>query len=150
SDRRYRERGGRLGGELEPLLPLSWRARPMDPIETGSRAGPAESVKVDCVHADRCGGCPLIGLTYDEQLALKRGRVVQSVMRYSALELLYTEPVMPADPVVTYRTRAKLIVAPSSAPGETEASAKIGLFAKGGGHQVVDIPECRVLTPALS
>jgi 23S rRNA (uracil1939-C5)-methyltransferase len=102
---------------------------------------PAESVRVSCEHADRCGGCPIIALPYAEQLALKRGRVVQSLARYQALELVYTEPVQPAQPIVSYRTRAKLIVAPGG---------KVGLFAKGGGHQVVDIPNCRVLSPVLA
>jgi 23S rRNA (uracil1939-C5)-methyltransferase len=97
--------------------------------------------RVVCEHAERCGGCPLIGLTYEEQLMMKRGRVVQAVARYPALELTYTEPVAPADPVVTYRSRAKLIVAPGG---------RVGLYAKGGGHQVVDIPRCRVLSPTLA
>ena len=97
-------------------------------------------VRVTCVHADRCGGCPIIALPYGEQLALKRGRVVNSVARYPALELVYTEPVQPAEPVVQYRTRAKMIVAPGG---------KLGLYAKGGGHQVVDIPDCRVVSPLI-
>ncbi|HWL85750.1 MAG TPA: pseudouridine synthase [Polyangiaceae bacterium] len=67
--------------------------------------------------------------------------MVQSVARYAALELLYTEPVAYADSITEYRTRAKLIVAPGG---------KIGLYAKGGGHQIVDIPQCRVLTPSLA
>ncbi len=96
--------------------------------------------RVICEHADRCAGCPIIGLPYPEQLALKRGRVVQSVSRYPALELVYTEPVAPAQPLAGYRTRAKLIAAPGG---------RIGLYAKGGGHQVVDIPRCRVLAPVL-
>jgi 23S rRNA (uracil1939-C5)-methyltransferase len=101
----------------------------------------AESQRIRCEHADRCGGCPIIGLPYEEQLALKRGRVVQSLARYSSLELVYTEPVVAAEPFTAYRTRAKLIVS----PGGT-----VGLFAKGGGHHVVDIPGCRVLSPELS
>jgi len=101
----------------------------------------ASDERVVCEHAERCGGCPIIGLSYGEQLSMKRGRVVQSVARYPTLELVYTEPVAPALPVVGYRTRAKLIVAPG---------ARVGLFAKGGGHQVVDIPRCRVLSPVLS
>src|SRR5262245_23096407 len=97
--------------------------------------------RVECIHADRCGGCPIIALPYSEQLSMKRGRVVQSVARYPSLELVYTDPVVPADPVTGYRTRAKLIVA---------KGARLGLFAKGGGHQVVDIPECRVLSPTVA
>src|SRR5882724_7268296 len=98
-------------------------------------------LRVLCEHAEPCGGCPIIGLSYGEQLALKRGRVVQSVARYAALELLYTEPVLFADSITEYRTRAKLIVAPGG---------KIGLYAKGGGHQIVDIPQCQVLSPSLA
>src|SRR5437870_3762471 len=64
--------------------------------------------RVVCEHADRCGGCPVIGLPYGEQLSMKRGRVVQSASRYSSLELVYTEPVAAAEPIVEYRTRAKL------------------------------------------
>jgi 23S rRNA (uracil1939-C5)-methyltransferase len=100
-----------------------------------------DATRVTCEHADRCGGCPIIALPYGEQLALKRGRVVQSVARYPALELVYTEPVAPADPITSYRTRAKMIVGPGP---------KIGLFAKGGGHQVVDIPNCRVVSPVIA
>src|SRR5438552_2655183 len=115
------------------------------PQPTNFRSGlgpppPLDTQRIECVHADRCGGCPIIALTYGEQLALKRGRVVQSVARYPALELVYTEPVAPAEPITSYRTRAKMIVGPGG---------KIGLFAKGGGHQVVDIPNCRVMSPAL-
>jgi 23S rRNA (uracil1939-C5)-methyltransferase len=102
---------------------------------------PAPDERVVCEHADRCGGCPIIGLSYGEQLAVKRGRVVQSVARYGTLELVYTDPVLPAQPIIGYRTRAKLIVG---------QGAKLGLFAKGGGHQVVDIPGCRVLAPVLA
>jgi 23S rRNA (uracil1939-C5)-methyltransferase len=106
-----------------------------------STEAPLQDDPVVCEHADRCGGCPVIGLPYAEQLASKRGRVVQSLARYPALELVYTEPVIPAESKVGYRTRAKLIVGPGG---------KLGLFGKGGGHQVVDIPGCRVLAPVLA
>jgi 23S rRNA (uracil1939-C5)-methyltransferase len=100
-----------------------------------------DTQRIICEHADRCGGCPIIALPYGEQLGLKRGRVVQSVSRYPALELVYTEPVHAADPITEYRTRAKLIVAPGG---------KLGLYAKGGGHQVVDIPKCQVVSPVVA
>ncbi len=107
---------------------------------TGDAPSAHEGERIVCVHAERCGGCPIIALSYGEQLSLKRGRVVQSVSRYAPLELLYTEPVLPADPIVAYRTRAKLIVS---------TGGRIGLFEKGGGHNVIDIPDCRVLSPLL-
>ena len=111
------------------------------PSDPALKVAHTQEERVVCEHADRCGGCPIIGLPYSEQLALKRGRVVQAVARYLSLELVYTEPVAPATPLVSYRTRAKLIVG---------QGGKVGLFAKGGGHQVVDIPRCRVLAPVLA
>ncbi len=95
---------------------------------------------VTCPHVDRCGGCPILALPYSEQLLVKRGRVTRSMSRYSTLDRLVTEPVLAAEPITGYRTRAKLMVA---------GKGHIGLYAKGGGHQVVDIPGCRVLSPVL-
>ena len=98
------------------------------------------SQRVDCEHADRCGGCPLLDRTYEEQLARKHARVREAMGRYPSLALAVA-PVAAADPVVGYRTRAKLMVGPDGA---------LGLFAKGGGHEVVDGPGCRVLAPVLA
>jgi 23S rRNA (uracil1939-C5)-methyltransferase len=96
---------------------------------------------ISCEHADRCGGCPLIGLPYAEQLEKKRGRVSEAMARYPSLRLALIEPVAPATRIISYRTRAKLMVA---------RGARVGLFAKGGGHEVVDVPGCRVLAPTLA
>ena len=104
-------------------------------------AASAMSRRIECDHGHRCGGCPLLDQPYDAQLTRKRARVAGALGRYRALASVVVEPVVPADPVVGYRTRAKLIVGPDGA---------IGLFATGGGHQVVDIPRCRVLAPALA
>ncbi len=43
--------------------------------------------------------------------------------------------------LVEYRTRAKLVVAPGP---------RLGLFARGSEHEVLDLPGCRVLAPALA
>lgn len=83
----------------------------------------------------------MIGLPYPDQLVHKRGRVVAALARYPALEFVYTDPVLEADPVVRYRTRAKLIVG---------RGGDLGLYARGGGHEVVDIPDCQVLSPLLA
>jgi 23S rRNA (uracil1939-C5)-methyltransferase len=80
-------------------------------------------------------------LPYPQQLELKRHRVAQATARYPALEGVAVEAVLPAHPIAGYRTRAKLIVAQGGA---------LGLYAKGGGHHVVDIPQCQVLAPGLS
>lgn len=106
-----------------------------------------EARRVHCEHADRCAGCPLIGLPYPEQLQQKHLRLSDALVRYPALEGTPVEAPLPAEPVVGYRTRAKLVVAPrdDDAPG-----VSIGLYGSGGGHVVVDTPHCRVVSPALA
>src|SRR5882672_2600988 len=111
------------------------------PMGRTLRAGEIPSTLIHCVHAIECAGCPLIHLDYAQQLASKRARVVTATSHYPALELLYTRPVTPAEPMVGYRGRAKLIVSPEG---------RIGLYARSGNHEVVDIPNCRVLAPALA
>lgn len=96
-------------------------------------------LRVDCVHAAECAGCPLIDAPYAEQLVLKRSRVERAFARFGASTPI--GEVTAADRIEEYRSRAKLMVTPDG---------KIGLFARGGGHRVVDIPNCRVLTPALT
>ncbi|MBI2392964.1 MAG: RsmD family RNA methyltransferase [Deltaproteobacteria bacterium] len=109
--------------------------------------GDDDALRVVCEHADRCAGCPLIGLPYATQLAHKRARLVEALAGYPGTELTFVEPTLPADPVLGYRTRAKLVVAPKDdgAPG-----LSIGLYASGGGHVVIDTPSCRVISAAIA
>jgi 23S rRNA (uracil1939-C5)-methyltransferase len=111
------------------------------PMGRTLRAGEIPLTMVQCSHASECAGCPLIHLDYAQQLTTKRARVVTAMGHYPSLELLYTRPVTPAEPMVGYRGRAKLIVSPEG---------RIGLYARSGNHEVVDIPACRVLAPALA
>lgn len=103
------------------------------------------STRVSCEHEDRCAGCPLIALPYDAQLGRKRGRVVESIAAYPGLEGTFVESTRAAEPVVGYRTRAKLVA--SLRPG---GGLLLGLYASGGGHVVLDTPGCRVLSPTIA
>jgi 23S rRNA (uracil1939-C5)-methyltransferase len=92
-----------------------------------------------CVHSDRCGGCTLLGLSREAQLAQKHSTVVEAFAGYATLQAVSVAAVHPATPMLGYRTRAKLVV---SGTGE------IGLYERGS-HAVTDIPHCRVMHPAL-
>lgn len=94
----------------------------------------------DCAHAPLCAGCPLIQLSYDEQLEAKERRLSSALARYPDLARVVAEPCLGAEPTVGYRTRAKLMVA---------TGPRIGLYGREGRHIVVDIPDCVVLAPAL-
>jgi 23S rRNA (uracil1939-C5)-methyltransferase len=93
-----------------------------------------------CPWSERCAGCPLIAMPYEAQLEHKHGRVLASIQRYGGLVATRVEPALPASPVVGYRTRAKLMVA---------CGPRVGLYARGKEHDVVDIPGCRVLSRRL-
>lgn len=90
-----------------------------------------------CPHSARCPGCTLLELPYPAQLVLKGRRLSAALAGYPALNVP-TEPALPAEPSTEYRVRAKLVA----------AGGALGLFERGG-HSVVDIPECRVLTPRV-
>jgi 23S rRNA (uracil1939-C5)-methyltransferase len=94
---------------------------------------------IECPHSERCGGCSLIALSEDAQHALKRERVERALGSYPTLAETQLMPLTAADAQTRYRTRAKLIVSDRG---------QIGLYARGS-HDVVDIPNCQVLTPAL-
>jgi 23S rRNA (uracil1939-C5)-methyltransferase len=96
---------------------------------------------LDCPHADRCAGCPTIQLDYALQLERKAERVRRAVARYPALGTLDIAAPVAAEPIAAYRVRAKLIAAPGG---------RLGLFAQTGDHEVVDIPQCRVLRPIVA
>jgi 23S rRNA (uracil1939-C5)-methyltransferase len=103
------------------------------------RAGP-EGPALECPHAERCPGCPLIGVPYSAGLATKAQRIERAVRRHPDLDGLGCGGALAAAPAIErYRLRAKLV---------TDAAGRLGLFASGS-HDVLDLPECRVLAPEL-
>jgi len=104
----------------------------------------ASEAIVTCPHCPPCGGCPLIGVPVAAWPELKRERVVAALGRFPSLGDVEIRPCLPAPAPTGYRTRAKLAV--HRPPGAKRAA--IGLFAPGT-HDVIDIPGCRAIHPAL-
>src|SRR6187431_3486990 len=98
-----------------------------------------DSETLDCPHGDRCGGCAFLGVPYSEQLTRKHSLVQRGVARYPGLANVKLDPVAGAQPTQAYRARAKLVFGKDGA---------LGLFERDT-HTVVDIPECRVLSPVV-
>ncbi|HEX3775107.1 MAG TPA: RsmD family RNA methyltransferase [Polyangiaceae bacterium] len=94
----------------------------------------------DCPHGERCGGCFFLGVPYAQQLVEKQGLVRRAFDRYSEHAALAVDAVAGASPNTAYRVRAKLVC---------DQTGAVGLFARDS-HDVVDVPECRVLAPELS
>lgn len=95
---------------------------------------------IDCPHAALCTGCTRLSQPYDQQLADKAAVVVAALRRYAELEAIAVEPCAPATPNVRYRTRAKWVV----------DRGRVGLFARGSEHDVVDLPGCVVVPPGFA
>jgi 23S rRNA (uracil1939-C5)-methyltransferase len=95
----------------------------------------------ECPHGARCGGCTELGVPYPEQLEKKRARVQSALLPYPALVAAPLLEIRPASPVTEYRTRIKWMVGPQG---------ELGLYARGGGHDVVDLPGCGVIAPVLA
>jgi tRNA/tmRNA/rRNA uracil-C5-methylase (TrmA/RlmC/RlmD family) len=98
------------------------------------------SRSVECPHAALCSGCPLIELDYASQLERKAELLRGALAPHAVFESPVPEAVVGADTVTGYRVRAKLVVA---------SGPRLGLYARAS-HEVVDIPECRVLAPSLA
>ncbi|HEY4106299.1 MAG TPA: methyltransferase, partial [Polyangiaceae bacterium] len=96
--------------------------------------------ELDCPHGARCGGCFFLGVPYPEELVKKQGLVRRAFERYEEHAALAIDAVAGASRTVAYRVRGKLVC---------DEDGAVGLFARDS-HDVVDIPECRVLAPALS
>ncbi|MBK7584889.1 MAG: RNA methyltransferase [Myxococcales bacterium] len=97
-------------------------------------------MRVECPHAPRCSGCPLIGLEYAEQLTEKAQIVARAFAVYPALDGLTPQAPIGAEPTLGYRVRAKLVVG---------ARGVIGLYTEQA-HAVLDLPECRVLSAPVA
>ncbi len=95
---------------------------------------------IDCPHADRCPGCSLIRLPERAQLDAKTERLAAALAPYATTGFERIDAIHPALPTSGYRTRAKLAVA---------EGGRVGLFAADS-HEVINIPECRVLAPVLA
>ncbi|NUO48516.1 MAG: class I SAM-dependent RNA methyltransferase [Polyangiaceae bacterium] len=95
---------------------------------------------MSCPHLDRCSGCPAMHLDYPAQLEKKAERVARALGGYPELAGLERSKAAAADPPLAYRSRAKWMVG---------KDGELGLFAKGADHEVVDIPECRVVEPVI-
>ncbi len=87
-----------------------------------------------CPLFGKCGGCALMYMDYNEQLAFKHNKVAQNLKKIAG----YCGEVLPcvASPeILGYRNKLSLPVR------GTVGNAKVGLYAKGS-HAVVEVSDC--------
>jgi 23S rRNA (uracil1939-C5)-methyltransferase len=94
--------------------------------------------ELECSKHRDCPGCPHGAEPYAASLPTKHALVANVLSSYAELAPAL-EAIVPAEPVLAYRLRAKLV---------SEGSA-LGLYARGS-HRVVDVAGCRVLSPSVA
>ncbi|HEY8487329.1 MAG TPA: 23S rRNA (uracil(1939)-C(5))-methyltransferase RlmD [Limnochordales bacterium] len=102
-------------------------------------------VAAPCPVAGRCGGCPLMVMAYDRQLAHKRRLVEESLLRLGQLEAerVRVLPTLGMDDPWRYRNRAQYPVARGP-----DGRVVLGFFRRGT-HQVVPVEDCLVSHPTV-
>jgi 23S rRNA (uracil1939-C5)-methyltransferase len=99
-----------------------------------------------CPHQKSCGGCALGGLSYEEQLKLKRRHLQDAVQRIGGLKDVIVRPAVgmgedAADGALHYRSKAVFTVS------EENGKPVVGFY-QSRTHRVVDCPQCRIQSPA--
>ena len=104
-----------------------------------------------CEHADECGGCPLSGMTYESQLALKQSQVTERIKRLGGVENPLIRPIMGMNEPLGYRNKVTL---PVSTGGnrkikggviESLGEPAVGFY-KVRSHDVVNCDNCQLQT----
>jgi 23S rRNA (uracil1939-C5)-methyltransferase len=98
-----------------------------------------ERVPPSCPVVARCGGCPMMPLSYAAQARFKRERLARVLAEHGAPEPEF----VPGLSQLAYRVRARL------AWQRNRAGLALGYRAAGSAF-VVDAPECAVLSPPLA
>ncbi len=104
-----------------------------------------------CEYAAECGGCPLSGMTYESQLALKQSQVVERIKRLGGVENPVVRPILGMNEPFAYRNKATL---PVSTGGnrkvkggiiESLGEPAVGFY-KVRSHDVVNCENCQLQT----
>ena len=92
-----------------------------------------DRVRPACSHAKACGGCPLMGLSYDAQLAWKQRHVTDCLTRIAGLTEPVVRPILSSGKTLRYRNKAEFVL----------QGNKAGYYSRGS-HKLVEIDDCPI------
>jgi 23S rRNA (uracil1939-C5)-methyltransferase len=133
------------GGLRDERVLLSLDPKPQKPLRgrVQSVLSPApERVQPVCPHVQRCGGCPLMHASIEQQRALKLGFLREGLRRAGFLAELPLQQTM-ANQVLAYRRRARLSF-------QVGAGARKLGYRRERSHELADVDACAVLHPVLA
>lgn len=96
-----------------------------------------DRVTPPCPLFNRCGGCQLMHLSYEQQLDLKRQLVIKAFERLAGMPDIKIETCLPSPAPLQYRNKIQLPVVAS------EDGIQIGLYARHS-HDLVPVDHCLV------
>lgn len=94
--------------------------------------GSSKRVVAPCPYYDRCGGCDLMHLSYEEQLQFKANKVKEIMRRYAGIEEDKIKTIVGSDVPFYYRNKITL-----------QVQKQIGLYQKKS-YQIVPIDACMI------
>ncbi len=119
------------------------RSTPRPDLVLVADARPESRSAVRCPHFGPCGGCSLLDLPYEEELALKESAFRRATEeRPSLAEARILPPLAAAEPLF-YRTSLKV-------PFDLRHGRLIAGFYRRGSHRVVDLKACAIQHPLLT
>ncbi len=125
---------GALPGEIVDIEILEKKKNyAIGALQSVEKASPFRQ-EPPCPFFDRCGGCHLQHVVYEEQLRLKRQRVLDALARIGKFEGITVDDTLPSPDAYNYRNKIQLPVS---------KDLEIGLYAKGT-HDIVPIDHCMI------
>lgn len=98
----------------------------------------ADRIEPDCAAVGTCGGCGLLGLSYEAQLRLKRRQVDEALRRIGGIEGLEAEPVIGMEQPSGYRNKADFHL-------DRPTGATVAGFFEAGSHVVAESSQCSLV-----
>lgn len=92
-----------------------------------------QRTKPVCPLFGTCGGCQIMHLNYEAQLAIKQQRVIDALERIGKIKNPPVAPTKPSPMPLHYRNKIQLPI----------AGGLIGLYQKAS-HDIIDVPECYI------
>ncbi len=100
-----------------------------------------EEIPADCPHFERCGGCALRTLPYENQLALKE-QAVRKLLKSSVTDEQW-EGIKQSPRVQAYRNKMEFTFGDEVKDGPMS----LGMHARGSFHDIITVDECRIVDP---